>query len=70
MTSRVFDDGAGATLLQTANRVTLAAALATTTGIKTTGAATYGFSTSAKAQALIDLVVSMRAALVTAGIGV
>jgi hypothetical protein len=44
--------------------------LATTTGIKTTGAATYGFSTSAKAQALIDLVVSMRAALVTAGIGV
>lgn len=70
MTTRYVDNGSGAKLNQSANCVTLAAALATTTGIKTTGALTYGFSTSAKAQALIDLVVSMRAALVTAGIGV
>jgi hypothetical protein len=70
MTSRVFDNGGGATLLQTANRTSLAAALATTTCIKTTGALTYGFSTSNKGQALIDLVVSMRAALIAAGIGV
>jgi hypothetical protein len=68
--SRVFDNGSGATLLQTPNRVALTSALATTTCIKTTGALTYGFSTSAKGQALIDLVVSMRAALVAAGIAV
>lgn len=70
MTIKYLDDGAGAKLNQSANCVTLAAALATTTAIKTTGAGTYGCSTSAKMQALIDLVVSMRAALVTAGIGV
>jgi hypothetical protein len=68
--SRVFDNGSGATLLQTANQAALTSALATTTCIKTTGALTYGFSTSAKGQALIDLVVSMRAALVAAGIAV
>jgi hypothetical protein len=66
--AKVLDNGTGATLRQTANRYTLTSALATTTAIKTTGALTYGFSTSAKAQALIDLVVSMRAALLDAGI--
>jgi hypothetical protein len=68
--SRVFDNGSGATLLQSANRSTLTSALATTTVIKTTGALTYGFSTSAKGKALVDLVISMRAALVAAGIAV
>jgi hypothetical protein len=68
--SRVFDNGSGATLLQSSNRSALTSALATTTVIKTTGALTYGFSTSAKGQALVDLVVSMRAALVAAGIAV
>lgn len=69
MTSRTYDNGGGATLLQSANRTTLAAALVTTTIVKTTGALTYGFNTSAKGQALVDLVVSMRAALIAAGIG-
>jgi len=67
--SRVFDNGSGATLLQSANRTTLSAALATTTPIKTTGA-TFGFSTSAKMNAVLSLVTSMRAALIAAGIGV
>jgi hypothetical protein len=68
--SRVFDNGSGATLRQSANRYSVPAALATTTCIKTTGALTYGFSTSAKGQALIDMVVAMRAALLDAGIAV
>ena len=68
MTARVYDSGGGATLRQTANRYTLTSALATTTAIKTTGALTYGFSTSAKGNALIALVNSMRAALLDAGI--
>jgi hypothetical protein len=66
MTSRVFDNGAGATLLQTANQTTLSAALVTTTAVKSSG---YGFQTSAKFLALRDLVISMRAALIAAGIG-
>jgi hypothetical protein len=70
MTTRYVDNGSGAKLNQSANCVSLPAALATTTAIKTTGALTYGFSTSAKGQALIDMVVAMRAALVTAGIAV
>jgi hypothetical protein len=49
-------------------RASLPSALATTTCIKTTGALTYGFSTSAKGQALIDLVVAIRAALINKGI--
>ncbi len=68
MTARVFDNGGGATLRQSANRYTVPAALATTTCIKTTGALTYGFSTSAKGQAVIDMVVAIRAALVAKGI--
>lgn len=49
-------------------QASLPAALATTTCIKTTGALTYGFSTSAKGQALIDMVVAIRAALVNKGL--
>jgi hypothetical protein len=70
MTERIYDNGGGAKLRQSANRYTVPAALATTTCIKTTGALTYGFSTSAKGQALIDMVVAMRAALLDAGIAV
>lgn len=70
MTERIYDNGGGAKLLQTANRYTLTSALATTTIIKTTGALTYGFSTSAKGLALVALVNSMRAALLAKGIAV
>lgn len=68
--TKVFDNGTGAVLNQAANRYSIPSALATTTCVKTTGALTYGFSTSAKGQALIDLVVAMRAALIAAGIAI
>ncbi len=68
--SRVFDNGSGATLLQAANRTALSTALATTTPVKASAGPVFGFSTSAKMNALTSLVTSMRAALVAAGIGV
>lgn len=49
-------------------QASLPSALATTTVIKTTGALTYGFSTSAKGQALVDMVVAIRAALINKGL--
>lgn len=67
MTSRVFDNGSGATLLQSANR-TAGTALATTTIVKTTGALTFGFSTSAKGNAVVALVNAMYTAMKAAGI--
>lgn len=70
MTERTYDNGGGAVLLQAANRYSVPDALATTTVIKTTGELTYGFSTSAKGQALVDLVVAMRAALIAKGIAI
>lgn len=68
--SRVFDNGTGATLLQSANRTSLSAALATTTPVKASAGPVFGFSTSAKMNALTSLVTSMRTALINAGIGV
>jgi hypothetical protein len=68
--TKVVDNGRGVVLNQTANRYTLTSALATTTIVKTTGALTFGFSTSAKGLALVALVNSMRAALLAAGIAV
>lgn len=67
MTTRIYDNGPGAKLLQAANR-TASTSLASTPIVKTTGALTFGFSTSAKGNALVALVVAMRTALINAGI--
>ncbi len=69
MTERQFDNGSGAKFFPSASRTALTS-LASTPAIKTTGAITYGFSTSAKGNALVTLVNQMRLALIAAGIGV
>lgn len=53
-----------------AAQYTLPAALASTPAIKTTGALTYGFSTSAKGNALVAMVVALRACLIANGFAV
>jgi hypothetical protein len=69
MTTKYVDNGAGAKLNQTANQYTLATVLATTTPVKASSGTVFGFSTSAKFNAAISLINSMRLALLAAGIG-
>lgn len=68
MTERIFDNGGGAKLLQTANRSTLTSALATCIPVKITLA--FGYSTSTKMKAAHALLTSIRAALIAKGIAV
>jgi len=51
------------------DQYTLAAALATTTPVKASAGPVFGFSTSAKMNALLSLVSSMRALLAEKGLG-
>jgi len=62
---KVFDDGAGAVVLQPKNMSVI------TTGVITTAATStspFGFATAAQADALVTAVNAMRAALISAGI--
>lgn len=62
--SIVLDDGTGAIVQQTTNRVALVAAVITTAATSTTP---FGFATAAQADAIVTLVNAMRTAMIAQG---
>ena len=66
---RVYDNGSGATLLQSANRPVLVTALVTCKPVKASAGPVFGFSTSTAMKAMHNLLASVRAALLTVGAG-
>lgn len=69
MTSRVFDNGSGATFLQAANQPVLGAALTTMTPSKASSGTCFGFATSAKFNEFVARVDAIHGALLAIGAG-